>query len=309
MFNISADTKIYLMCPHDAKTGGPEAIHQLHHCLLSYGLDSNIAYITFEKKLFKNPFTFYQKSTFDYYDRYKPRSVSHIEDNPNNILIVPETWTAYLSYFKSIQTCIWWLSVDNHLTCGHRFDFDNQQTHHLYQSTYAQHYLIQQKANHIYPIFDYIQINNQTTSTKEDIICYSPRKGFEVTEKILARLSPSLTFIPLIDMTTQEISDTLSRSKIYIDFGFHPGKDRLPREAALLNNIIITSNQGAAFFYKDYPFPDDYKFYVFDIDSICQKIELSLNDYSSLLQDFSLYKSTILQQKEEFFTQTKELFT
>ena len=27
---------------------------------------------------------------------------------------------------------------------------------------------------------------------------------------------------------------------IYLDFGYHPGKDRMPREAALFNNCIIT---------------------------------------------------------------------
>ena len=38
-----------------------------------------------------------------------------------------------------------------------------------------------------------------------------------------------------------------------MDFGFHPGQDRLPREAALLKNCIITNREGSAAFYKDVP--------------------------------------------------------
>ena len=44
-------------------------------------------------------------------------------------------------------------------------------------------------------------------------------------------------FVPLINLNNDEIINTLSKSKIYIDIGSHPGKDRLPREAALLEIV------------------------------------------------------------------------
>ena len=49
-----------------------------------------------------------------------------------------------------------------------------------------------------------------------------------------------------------QIIQILSRSKIYIDFGFHPGVDHLPREAAILKNCIITNKEGSAIIMKLY---------------------------------------------------------
>ena len=54
----------------------------------------------------------------------------------------------------------------------------------------------------------------------------------------------------------------------YIDFGPHPGMDRLPREAALAGCIVLTNREGAANFAKDVPLPEEFKFSKFDVDVI-----------------------------------------
>jgi len=46
---------------------------------------------------------------------------------------------------------------------------------------------------------------------------------------------------------------------MYIDFGTHPGKDRIPREAALRNCIVLTNRNGAADNNVDVPIPNEYK--------------------------------------------------
>ena len=46
---------------------------------------------------------------------------------------------------------------------------------------------------------------------------------------------------------------------IYIDFGEHPGKDRIPREAALRNLIVITNRNGAAVNNIDVPIDNMFK--------------------------------------------------
>ena len=45
-----------------------------------------------------------------------------------------------------------------------------------------------------------------------------------------------------------------------MDFGFHPGQDRLPREAAILKNCIITNKEGSAAIFQDVPIADEFKF-------------------------------------------------
>jgi hypothetical protein len=108
-------------------------------------------------------------------------------------------------------------------------------------------------------------------------------------------------------MSRNQIIDVLKRSKIYIDFGSHPGKDRFPREAALMNNIIITGFRGSAMFYNDGPIdPTQYKFDMNDLYSAANKIKEHLYNYNEKIKDFDLYKNIILNQKEEFINQVKQ---
>ena len=54
----------------------------------------------------------------------------------------------------------------------------------------------------------------------------------------------------------------------YIDFGPHPGMDRLPREAALAGCVVVTNREGAANFDEDTPLPSQFKFRAFGVDRI-----------------------------------------
>ena len=71
---------------------------------------------------------------------------------------------------------------------------------------------------------------------------------------------PNLKFVPLYNYSIKEVIDILSKSKIYIDFGYHPGVDGLPREAAILRNCILTNKEGSAFYSEAVPIYEQYKF-------------------------------------------------
>jgi len=47
---------------------------------------------------------------------------------------------------------------------------------------------------------------------------------------------------------------------VYVDFGWHPGRDRLPREAALAGCVVFSTRHGAAGYEGDMPLSDWYKF-------------------------------------------------
>ena len=57
-------------------------------------------------------------------------------------------------------------------------------------------------------------------------------------------------------MTSKEVQELLSKCKVYIDFGHFPGKDRVPREAAMCNCCIITGKYGASNFTEEKLFGD-----------------------------------------------------
>ena len=83
-------------------------------------------------------------------------------------------------------------------------------------------------------------------------ISYNPAKGGEKRIRYLSSRRTDLTFVPLSGMSPPEVAETLNASALYLDLGYFPGKDRLPREAALLGVPVIVADVGAARFDEDY---------------------------------------------------------
>jgi hypothetical protein len=140
-------------------------------------------------------------------------------------------------------------------------------------------------------------------SKKIDIICYNPVKGIEQTE-IIKNMNPDIKFIPITNMTENEIIELLKISKVYIDFGNHPGRDRLPRESAILGNCVITNLKGAAGFKEDVLIDDKYK--VSDINLAGDIIRYCFNNFEESINDFKIYREYISNQKTEFYNQIKK---
>ena len=81
MITITEQTKIYILCPGNQHTGGPELLHQLTSCLIAMG---------------HNAFIYYYIQTEDdpvdpQYKKYHVPYVEALEDEPQNIIILPET--------------------------------------------------------------------------------------------------------------------------------------------------------------------------------------------------------------------------
>ena len=91
-------------------------------------------------------------------------------------------------------------------------------------------------------------------------------------------------------------------SKVYIDFGNHPGKDRIPREAATCGCLIVTGTKGAAANDYDVCIPRKYKFDDKDenISKIVAQIQDLLENYSNYRKDYDLYRKSILSEEDTF---------
>jgi hypothetical protein len=108
-------------------------------------------------------------------------------------------------------------------------------------------------------------------------------------------------------MSKYQIIELLKSSKVYIDFGNHPGRDRIPREAAILGNCVITNLKGSAGFYNDITINKEYK--ITNIEEIGNIIRNCFNNYESVINEHSLYMSLIKNQKEQLNNLTKQYFT
>lgn len=99
--------KIYVFCPANYVTGGPDALHQMVFYLNQLGFDSSIVYFdTFSTGKYVIP---------EVYSRYVSSFLaeSDVVDSLDSAIILPETFANKRKSFKSSRVFIWWLSVDN----------------------------------------------------------------------------------------------------------------------------------------------------------------------------------------------------
>lgn len=304
---VYPDTKIYILCYPDFETGGIECLYMLCDKLLSLGFD---AYLYFQEKT-KEPLR-------EYYNMYNVKYTFEVYDHPMNILIVPEVTPFTLFDFNHIQKAIWWLSVDFYLNyCSlynNSLDFSGEKSKqiiNLSHSLYTTSFLTRERASNIFKISDYL--NKIYTNKKpipegrKNVVLYNPAKGIEDTKMIISAC-PEIKFIPIENMDRNKISDIMNESKVYIDFGFHPGQDRLPREAVSSGCVIITNKKGSAFFFEDVPLTDEYKFQELNIEQIKSKIVDIFANFEEHYKKFERYRMIINNHEKALDAQIKYCF-
>jgi hypothetical protein len=66
-------------------------------------------------------------------------------------------------------------------------------------------------------------------------------------------------WLPLEGLDKESLAEVLRQVRVYVDFGPHPGRDRIPREAALCGAVVVTGRRGAAAFAADVPIPERFR--------------------------------------------------
>lgn len=324
---ISKNSSIYVTCPANIATGGPELLHQLVYELRKLGFDAYMYYLSDDE----NKYPVHKE-----YVVYQNPYVLRITDVDSNLLIVPEVYTGVLYDFKKVQKIIWWLSVDNFYTkppknlfkkikksilnkikSEKKYEFNlKEEIHHFAQSIYAVEHL---KSKGIYKVdylSDYLnkvfikkQMSNSLISIKKNIVVYNPKKGIDFTTKLIKE-ALNIDFIPIENMTSLEVAGLLSSAKVYIDFGNHPGKDRIPREAAVSGCCVITNREGSAYYNSDVPILEEYKFAneIENIKPIILKIENIFKNYEDEIMNFADYRNKIIREQEIFVNDLKKIF-
>ena len=324
---------IYITCPAATYTGGPTLAHQLCYILNSKGYHASMWYQV--SPLLKKG-TDYVHSEYKQYNN--PYVTKKPKDNEDTIIISLETTVGLLNGFKKAKRYIWWMSVDNYyhkmetlldkikrvyfhksFPIEYRKRLENKRKYrvildkditHLIQSEYARLFLLSKNISEdsILPLSDYIEDSIVEESKKESKgkrsdkkVLYNPKKGYAFTQELI-KYMPEIEWTPLINMNKEQVINELKSSKLYIDFGEHPGKDRFPREAVLLGSAIITGKKGAAKNNVDVPISDEFKF---DDDikllpNIKTKIHEVLDNYDSIITKFSDFKKEIQNEKEVF---------
>ena len=251
-------------------TGGPESLHNLVAVMNSMGYQATIVYFPFNKPAFVP----------EAYKKYKITS-EVLDDQKDNLIIFPEIYCMAALKIRNATAGIWWLSLDNFLERKYHNFRDairyfkkvlrglrplrgiTQLKHllHFSKANYDEDFLMKNGVPFVRlsgPISNFYLENHAIGTERRDFILYNPQKGRETINKLIATF-PQFHFVPLINMSELDLRYAYRSSKLYIDFGHHPGKERMPREAAISGCCIITGRKGSAGNLLDIPIPEEFK--------------------------------------------------
>jgi hypothetical protein len=326
--------EVILLCPGFAKSGGAEAIHQLAHMINKQGGNARIAYHgkTCRTEISDGILRCDSASSElpEFFARYEPRVLKEVALGPDILLVYSEIlWDEALkrTNLNGARSAIWWLSVDNACTEDLRILDDTYRRKlladplltHFYQSEYAYAFLKRADTPVYYPLSDYTDpafVARAATSIsipRANDVCYFPLKAGAQGESFFAhsnKLRNTITKVAIRDMTKTQVADALFKACIYIDFGPHPGKDRIPREAAVAGAIILLRAAGAAKFYGDHPLPPSHIFTdeQFASGHLYRLVDEILDNPEPHLAAQSHYRHAVTMEHEIFSQQVRSFF-
>lgn len=298
------DMEILIVCPANCATGGPEALHGLASDLNQMGRVH--ARLWYWDVAGSDP-------TPSEYKSYNCEYVTELPAGYDGVLIVPEIWANDVMNYPQCTRAVWWLGVDAYAgwtPAAERGAFlRDKDIVHITQSEYAADFLYKLGVEKIVSCTDIVNADfyaEYEEHERSDVVLYNPAKATTFTQKIM-EACPDIIFKPITGMTRAEVIETMRSSKLYIDFGRFPGRERMPREAALCGCCLITSKTGSADYWGD--FAHTYKFDSKDshIWAITHKIRYVISNYEKCRQDFEELKWQLLGDQRAVKEEHKKL--
>ncbi|MDQ6524206.1 hypothetical protein RB608_11370 [Nocardioides sp. LHD-245] len=271
--------------PRGVRTGGPEALHQLVDALRALGHDA---------ALVPMPGTEGRGRVAEY-DRYDAPQRDTARTGPRDAVVTPEVWVPRPAVVGHATWFCWWLSVDNSpvfmdarrragqhprrplaavmralpRTAVRRVRGPARRRRlgtavHVAQSVYARDVVAREFGATVELLSDYVTAtplarDPRAGGTRLAVIAFNPAKGGELVEKVAARLSTPVQWLPIAGMSPDQVGEALRRSDVYLDLGHLPGKDRIPREAALHGAVTLLAARGAGANPRDFPLPAEHR--------------------------------------------------
>jgi hypothetical protein len=147
---------------------------------------------------------------------------------------------------------------------------------------------------------------NKVNTAKKSMITFNAIKS-SMAALQLAYGGVNASVLPIIGMTTAQVQQALLECKVYMDFGWHPGRARLPREAVLSGCLVVTGRDGAADNAVDIPIPEAYKIELDDLAARAHWLVNLVNEYEQRQKDFAHYRTVVMGQEQQFMAEVAEL--
>ncbi len=288
--------RFYVVALPVFKSGGPEALHQLCDALRQKGYDAYMVYSKDNDSILTEP------SQILYHDRYPLlRQVVECDvvDDKDTVIIIPETFSAhrYKQRYPNCHIALWWLSYTYGLNAlSSQLNVPN--LIHLFQSFHAKNKLQTIVPKPHLMMREYLHEDiwkaGYDITVKENRVAINVAKD-HFTPQVCQMFN--IPFVMLHNMSREDIIRNLQRCKVYVDFGTHPGRDRIPREACALGCVVITNRECVAD--NDDDIPIELKIANRDPHTLATVIQNVFDNYSTHLQNQDNYRDMARQGRAE----------
>lgn len=296
--------EILVVCPAHAVTGGPEALHAFVHELNK--LKNVHAMIWYWEARSREP-------SPEEYQAYQCEYVTEMPEGFDGTVIVPEIWANRVMEFKNCTRVIYWLGCDAYApwTPQHELGkfLEDDDIIHIVQSEYALDLLQKLEVKRLVKCTDIVNTEyyaKYKEGKRSDAVLYNPAKATLFMRQLMAECQ-DIEFKPISGMARAEVIDLMRHSKLYIDFGEFPGRERMPREAALCGCCLITSKIGSAGYDGDFLHSYKFESKASHIWVIKNRIRYVLDHYEECQKDFDAFRGLLREDKAALSKHVKEV--
>lgn len=299
--------RIHIVCPSDRVTGSAESLHQFGRAAATLGFDARIAYGG-------DPLFGAVASAFR---SYGLRNDQDIADDADVLVLVAHTDVDAIRHLSAATKLIWWLRLDEEATDQIERALAVPGAIHLAQSEYARGFLAGRGVE-ARLVGDYVPrsfIDRATAMLpveKLDTVLFNVDASDALTPQLIEASRGVLEWVPVAGLSGDEVAELMAYSKVYVDFGAHAGRTRLPREALAAGCCVITGRRGAAGNDLDLDLPDGYTFDETDPDvltHVLNRVALTVMNFAETQPGLSGAGAAVLAQSSLLSDQIEEFLT
>lgn len=324
--------KFVILAPLNVRTGGPEACFQLSDMMIRSGFDTQMwlinhpADIPVFKGLLKQGAVLAKsslkveenKNTVVEYSHYLVKAFDGHLSQEETVIIIPESYVWMLPLLAGLRVLVWWLSVDNAFEALSKINSNLLRAplvRHAVQSAYARQF-VRALGLQAGPLSDYTVVDASPTFGLEARpmraaintgVKVNPQ-DLEQVIRGLRRQCPEVDIVPIVNLRRQQVYAAFSTSRLYIDLGNFPGKDRMAREALLLGANIMIHHAGAGAHAEDFALPETYRTLAHDAGHIAHLAAHMLEKPMAHAGQFERARALVLQEKNIFEGEVLQTF-
>jgi hypothetical protein len=193
---------------------------------------------------------------------------------------------------------------------------------HIAQSIYAKKFLDRCSVNERNIIIIHEPIESEflnagqkyDVNKKKDIIVWNSRKAYPLAFKLVKHLKKLYKVYEARNIGREGMLKLLSYSKLFIDIGIHPGRDRPLREAIALGNMALVNNHGGYYNNEDCMVPDEFKLKCYldhrskvELKDVLKSIREYISNYHYYIEEFHEFRKYIFSEPELYVNDVQAL--